>query len=75
MNLKALIEMRNAKLAEMKAITAKAVEETRAITTEEDEQFKAFEAEVRDLDSTIERAKAMQNAGLTTAPSDPAGKA
>ena len=75
MNLKALIEMRNAKLAEMKAITAKAVEETRAITTEEDEQFKALEAEVRDLDSTIERAKAMQNAGLTPATSDPAGKA
>lgn len=72
MNLKALIEKRNAKLAEMQAITAKAVEETRAITVEEDEKFKALEAEVRDLDSTIERVKSMQSAGLAAVPSDPA---
>lgn len=64
MNLKALIELRNAKLDEMKTMTAKAVEETRAMTDEEDGAFKAFDAEVRSLDAMIERAKAVEGMGM-----------
>lgn len=64
MNLKALIELRNAKLDEMKTMTAKAVEETRAMTEEEDGAFKALEAEVRSLDVMIERAKAVEGMGM-----------
>lgn len=64
MNLKALIELRNAKLDEMKTMTAKAVEETRAMTDEEDGAFKALEAEVRSLDAMIERAKAVEGMGM-----------
>lgn len=64
MNLKALIELRNAKLDEMKSMTAKAVEETRAMTEEEDGAFKALEAEVRSLDAMIERAKAVEGMGM-----------
>lgn len=64
MNLKALVEQRNAKLDEMKSMTAKAVEETRAMTDEEDAAFKALEAEIRDLDSVIERAKAVEGMGM-----------
>lgn len=64
MNLKALIELRNAKLDEMKSMTANAVEETRAMTEEEDGAFKALEAEVRSLDAMIERAKAVEGMGM-----------
>lgn len=63
MNLKALIELRNAKLEEMKSMTKTAVDETRAMTEEEDGAFKALEAEVRSLDAMIERAKAVDEIG------------
>lgn len=64
MNLKALIELRNAKLDEMKSMTKTAVDETRAMTDEEDGAFKALEAEVRSLDVMIERAKAVEGIGM-----------
>lgn len=64
MNLKALIELRNAKLEEMKSMTKTAVDETRAMTDEEDGAFKALEAEVRSLDAMIERAKAVEGMGM-----------
>lgn len=64
MNLKALIELRNAKLEEMKSMTKTAVDETRAMTEEEDGAFKALEAEVRSLDAMIERAKAVDGMGM-----------
>lgn len=64
MNLKALIELRNAKLDEMKSMTKTAVEETRAMTEEEDGAFKSLEAEVRSLDVMIERAKAVEGIGM-----------
>lgn len=64
MNLKALIEKRNAKLEEMKAITSKAMAEVRAITSDEDEKFKELESEVRELDATIARIKDMDEMGL-----------
>lgn len=53
MKIKALKEKRNAKLAEMTAITDKAAEEVRAVTPEEDEKFRALEKEIDDLDKTI----------------------
>lgn len=55
--LKALIEKRNALAAEMEGIVNKAVEETRAVSEEEDKRIKEIEEEVRGLDGTIERAK------------------
>ena len=54
MKIKALKEKRNAKLAEMTAITDKAAEEVRAVTPEEDEKFRALEKEIDDLDKTID---------------------
>lgn len=56
--LKALIEKRNGLVAEMEGIVNKAVEETRAVSEEEDKRIKEIEEEVRGLDATIERAKA-----------------
>ena len=55
--LKALIEKRNGLVAEMEGIVNKAVEETRAVSEEEDKRIKEIEEEVRGLDDTIERAK------------------
>lgn len=53
MNLKKLMEMRQAKQNELKQIIAKANEEKRALTAEEQTSFEAIEQEVRDLDATI----------------------
>ena len=55
--LKALIEKRNALVAEMEGLVNKAVEEARAVSEEEDKRIKEIEEEVRGLDGTIERAK------------------
>lgn len=55
--LKALIEKRNGLVAEMEGIVNKAVEETRAVSEDEDKRIKEIEEEVRGLDATIERAK------------------
>lgn len=55
--LKALIEKRNAKAERMNAIVSLATTETRALTEEENSEFAALEAEVRDLDETIAKAK------------------
>lgn len=53
MNLKKLIETRNAKLEEMKTILEKVETETRAMTPEEQERFDALETEVKSMKSTI----------------------
>lgn len=55
--LKALMEKRNSKIDDMNAIMNAAVNETRALTEEEDGSFKALESEVRALDSTIDKIK------------------
>lgn len=55
--MKALVEKRNEKAQEMRAITDAAAAETRAITTEEDEKFKELHEEVKALDNTIESMK------------------
>ena len=56
-NLKKIIESRNAKAAALRALAEKAVSEERALTEEETASFDEMEAEVRALDETIERAK------------------
>lgn len=60
--IKALIEKRNAKTAEMSAMNDKCAEEVRAFTEEEDKKFKELEEEVRALDATIERIKSTRGA-------------
>lgn len=57
LNLKKIIESRNAKAAAMRALAEKAVSEERALTEEESSSFDELEAEVRALDETIERAR------------------
>jgi HK97 family phage major capsid protein len=59
MKLKKLMELREVKQNEMKALLAKANTEERALNTEERESFDALEAEIRDIDATI---KAYQSA-------------
>lgn len=56
-NLKALMEKRNAKVDELKAILNVALEETRAFTEEEKEQRSALENEIAELNDTIEILK------------------
>lgn len=59
MNLKKLMELREVKQNEMKALLAKANTEERALNTEERASFDALEAEIRDIDASI---KAIQTA-------------
>ena len=56
-NLKALIEKRNEKAAQLRGITEKAASEIRGLTEEEVSDFDGLEAQIRALDDTIERAK------------------
>lgn len=70
-NLKALIEQKNAKIDRLDALLKKAEEETRALNPEEKAEFERVEGEVRDLEDTIEkaeRAEAMERvqSGKTT---------
>lgn len=55
MNLKKLIELRSAMMEEMNAMLK--VCEERALTAEEKEAYDALEAEVRDIDDTLDRAE------------------
>lgn len=63
--LKALIEKRNEKVAEMQSILDKAKEEKRAMTEEEMAQFNALENEISNLDATIEAEKRASNYTIT----------
>lgn len=54
MNLKALIEKRNAILTAMEELVKKADTETRAFTTEESADYEAKKAEIAQLDKTID---------------------
>lgn len=56
-NLKALIEQRNEKLARMEALLSAAEAETRAMTEEEAAEFDRLEGETRALTDTIGRAE------------------
>lgn len=54
MNLKELMEKRNAKVKEMQELVNKANKENRVLNETEVETFNSLEKEVRDLDTTIE---------------------
>lgn len=54
MNDKALIELRNAKVSEMRNVVAKAKAEGRALTDEEKTTFNNLEKEIKNIDDTIE---------------------
>lgn len=55
--LKALVEKRNEKIQEMRAITDAAAEEVRALSADEEARFKELEAEVEALKGTIDAMK------------------
>lgn len=57
MNLKALIEKRNALVEEINKVFETAEAETRALTSEEQEAFTAKTQELKDLDATIKMVK------------------
>nr|DAP52801.1 MAG TPA: major capsid protein [Caudoviricetes sp.] len=57
MNLKALIEKRNALVEEINKVFETAEAETRALTSEEQDVFKSKTQELKDLDATIKMAK------------------
>lgn len=57
MNLKALIEKRNALVEEINKVFETAEAETRALTSEEQEMFTTKTQELKDLDNTIKMAK------------------
>lgn len=57
MNLKALIEKRNALVEEINKVFETAESETRALTSEEQELFTSKTQELKDLDATIKMAK------------------
>lgn len=60
--LKALVEQRSAKLAEMKTVLGKAETETRALTSDEQKEFDTLETQANDLTATISRIKALEGA-------------
>lgn len=65
MNLKELIEKRNAKVVEMGKLVEKAETEKRAMTEEETKKFNDLDNEVKQLDGTIASAKRAQELTLT----------
>lgn len=58
MNIKALVEKRNAKKVELNQILETVEKEVRALSSEEDTKFSELENEIRDLDKTIEKLEA-----------------
>lgn len=65
MNLKELIEKRNAKVVEMGNLVTKAETEERAMSEEETNKFNVLDKEVKQLDGTIASAKRAQELTLT----------
>ena len=73
MNLKALIEKRNALIADMKSLCDKATAETRAMTTEEQTDYDAKKSEVEALNKTIRSIEEQNALNLNSAKSDRQG--
>lgn len=71
MNLKKLIEKRNALVDKLNEIVKKAEEETRAMTEEENKEFDQVTAEIRDLDATIKKIRASMSINKDEEPADP----
>lgn len=65
MNLKELIEKRNAKVVEMGNLVTKAETEERAMSEEETKKFNILDKEVKQLDETIVAAKRAQELTMT----------
>lgn len=71
-NLKALIEKRNGLVASLRKITDLAATETRALTEDEAAEFDRLTGEVRSLDETIDRARALPDDVTPEPDPDPA---
>lgn len=74
MNLKKLIEKRNALVDKLNEIVKKAEEETRAMTEDENKEFDQITAEIRDLDATIKKIRASMSINKDEEPADPTEK-
>lgn len=70
MNLKALIEKRNALVEEINKVFETAEAETRALTSEEQDVFKSKTQELKDLDATIQMAKEARSLGEVDVPQE-----
>ena len=70
MNLKKLIEKRNALVDKLNEIVKKAEEETRAMTEDENKEFDQITAEIRDLDATIKKIRASMSINKDEEPAD-----
>lgn len=70
MNLKALIEKRNAIVEEMNEMFKTAETEVRALTEDEQAKFEAKTAELKALDKTIESAKDVRSLGAMDVPTE-----
>lgn len=68
MNLKALIEKRNALVEEINTMFETAEKEVRALTEDEQSTFEAKTAELKALDKTIDGAKDMRSLGAMDVP-------
>lgn len=72
MNLKKLIEKRNALVDKLNEIVKKAEEETRAMNDDENKEFDQITAEIRALDATIEKIRKAMTVNKDQEPADPA---
>lgn len=68
MNLKALIEARNAKFSKMENLVAAAKAENRLVSDEEKQEFNALKKEIVDIDENIAMQKEVENFGLVKEP-------
>ncbi|WP_337607934.1 phage major capsid protein [Acidaminococcus intestini] len=71
MNLKKLIEKRNALVDKLNEIVKKAEEETRAMTEDENKEFDQITAEISDLDATIKKIRTSMSINKDEEPADP----
>lgn len=74
MNLKKLIEKRNALVDKLNEIVKKAEDETRAMNDDENKEFDQATAEIRALDATIEKIRAAMSVNKSQEPEEPAVK-
>ncbi|WP_301873965.1 phage major capsid protein [Acidaminococcus intestini] len=74
MNLKKLIEKRNALVDKLNEIVKKAEDETRAMNDDENKEFDQVTAEIRALDATIEKIRAAMSVNKSQEPEEPAVK-
>ena len=71
MNVKELIENRNAKVAQMEGLLTTAKAENRLPSDEEKKQFADLEKEVKDIDATVTMYDQMAGIGMKKVPSAP----